>query len=80
MIFSGLFCPTSDWFKKMAKYTDIDSDKFRKGACQAVLELLNEELELAKPDDVAYLEGQAPRIARDIVRRLCSQHGWRESI
>ncbi len=43
----------------------------------AVEAILREEIELAKPDDLAFLEFQAPRIARRIVRLLHSQgdHG-----
>jgi hypothetical protein len=39
-----------------------------------VEELLREEIEAAKPDEIAYLEGQALRIARDIVHHLRLLH------
>jgi hypothetical protein len=33
--------------------------------------ILREQIELAKPDDLAFLEFQVSRIARDIMNRLC---------
>ena len=39
-------------------------------AVQRVEQILKEEIDLAKPDDLAYLEFQLPRIARDIVQAL----------
>lgn len=43
------------------------------GAPEAVAEqILRENIELAKPDDLAFLESQVPYIAARIVRRLRS--------
>lgn len=41
-------------------------------AVQIIEKALREQIELAKPDDVAFLEFQAPRIAAVIAARL----GW----
>lgn len=42
-------------------------------ADQLVEEILREEIALAKPDDLAFLESQVSCIARRIVDRLCSR-------
>lgn len=42
---------------------------------EAVEAILREEIGLARPDDLAFLESQVPRIASRIVIRLCSQDG-----
>jgi hypothetical protein len=42
---------------------------------RAVRAILMEQIELAKPDDLAFLESQVDYIARCIVDRLCSQRG-----
>ena len=54
------------------KDTDSNSDRLAlqpdKDAVEAVKKILLEEIELAKPDDLAFLEWQVPSIAGRIVR------------
>lgn len=44
-------------------------------ACGEVEAVLREQIELARPDDLAFLESQVPYIARRIVARLRSRDG-----
>lgn len=55
----------------MTKQVSAGSDSSRQadadGCLRRVESILREELDLAKPDDLAFLELQVPRIARRIV-------------
>lgn len=49
----------------------------RDAVSKAVRKILLEEIELARPDDLAFLESQVPQITGRIVDCLCSQDDWR---
>lgn len=50
----------------------MDPTKYRE-IHQAILQILDDEIDLAQPDDVLYLEEQAPRIAQDILDKISSE-------
>lgn len=51
----------------------VQKEKSKDVAFKAIEAILLEEIDLAKPDDLPYLESQVPRIAGRIAYRLCSR-------
>ena len=53
--------------------TEVWAKKKEKDIQEGIEAVLIEEIDLAKPDDLPYLESQVPRIAGRIIYRLCSR-------